>query len=99
MLSCSIKLVLALQPAKWSLLSQLRICFCLYQGSTFACFQQLWIPIAMKHCGGLSLGLNCVFLPLRVANCCWFLSKRKVTGLERKATEPLRAKTVKMSGL
>ena len=64
-LSCSIKLVLAFQSAKWSLWSQLRIhCFHWYYSSKFAHFQQPLILIEME---GLCfffppLGFNCVFL-------------------------------------
>ena len=64
-LSCSIKLVLAFQSAKWSLWSQLRIhCFHWYYCSKFAHFQQPLILIEMERLYFFfsSLGFNCVFL-------------------------------------
>lgn len=76
-LSCSIKLMLAFQPAKWSLWSQLRIhCFHWYYCSKFAHFQQPLILIEMEGLWGFFLWGLIVFFSLCIAKC-WSLFKRK----------------------
>ena len=70
-LSCSIKLVLAFQSAKWSLWSQLRIhCFHWYYSSKFAHFQQPLILIEMEGlCFFFPLWGLIVFFSLCITNC------------------------------